>query len=251
MKKPGYIYVLFVWLLLFVAHAAQAQLRHVPVLCYHQVRDRNDRDSKNARHFIMPVERFKEQVKMLHDSGYHTILPDELIDHMARGASLPAKPVLLTFDDGTVTQYTNAINELDKYGFKAVFFIMTVTLDRPGYLSSRQVKAIADKGHIIGCHTWDHHDVTHYTGDDWQIQLVRPTARLAQISGTAIKYFAYPFGSWNAAAIMQLEKNGYSGAFQLGGKADDHNPLYTIRRLIADGNWSAQELAHAMKKMEQ
>jgi len=59
---------------------------------------------------------------MLADSGYHAILPDQLYAYLTTGASLPSKPVMITFDDGDLDQYETALPELDKYGFKASFF---------------------------------------------------------------------------------------------------------------------------------
>lgn len=216
------------------------------VLCYHQIRDWNSTDSKTAGTYIVPLQQFREQMKMLHDSGYHTILPGQWSDHLQRGAPLPGKPFLLTFDDGTEGQYSNALPELDRYGFKAVFFIMTVTLDKPEYMSSEQVRYLSDHGHLIGCHTWDHHDMTHYKDADWSLQLEQPTHLLEQLTGKPVRYFAYPFGSWNAAAIAQLKTKGYLAAYQLGGRADQAELPFTIRRMIVDGHWNASQLIKEM-----
>src|SRR5579859_286309 len=146
--------------------------KQVPVLCYHQVRDWKPTDSRVARDYIIPPAILKEQLKMLHDSGYHTILPDQLYAYLTTGASLPEKPVMLTFDDTDEDQYTVAFPEMKKYGFKGVFFIMTVSLGRlPHYMSKEQVKEIYNAGNAIGSHTWDHHNVKKYQGQDWVTQI--------------------------------------------------------------------------------
>ena len=56
--------------------------REVPVLCYHQIRNTLPTDSKRAHDDIISAEKFKEHIKMLADSGYHTILPDQLYDYL-------------------------------------------------------------------------------------------------------------------------------------------------------------------------
>ena len=221
--------------------------REVPVLCYHQVRDWKATDSRSARTYIMPSTRFQAQLRMLHDSGYHTISPDQLADYLLHDSTLPEKPVLLTFDDGTTSQYTGALPELERYSFKAAFFIMTVTLDRPGYLGRKQVRELNMLGHTIGCHSWDHHDVRHYTGQDWELQLQKPTKLLEDITGKRMRHFAYPFGAWNSEAVVQLKKHRYVSAFQLSGPKDPAEPIYTIRRIIVDGHWTADQLNRAMK----
>lgn len=216
--------------------------KEVPILCYHQIRDWTAKDSKTAKDYIVPVAQFREQMKMLSDSGYHTILPDELYAYLNEGRSLPSKPIMLTFDDTDDDQYQVAVPEMKKYGFKAVFFIMTVSIGRPNYMTAAQVKELADAGNEIGSHTWDHHNVKKYEGKDWEVQIEKPLAQLEKITGKPIRYFAYPFGLWNEAAIPQLKQRGFIAAFQLYAKRDEMDPLYTIRRIIVPGEWSSNTL---------
>jgi peptidoglycan/xylan/chitin deacetylase (PgdA/CDA1 family) len=221
--------------------------KEVPILCYHQIRDYRETDSKTARAYIVPDATFRDQLKMLHDSGYHTILPDQLYAYLTTGAALPSKPVMLTFDDSRLEHYTIAAAEMKKYGFKGVFFIMTVSLDRPHYMSKEQVKALADAGNVIGSHTWDHHNVKKYIDQDWVTQIEKPSKQLQSITGKPVKYFAYPFGLWNAAAIPHLKQRDMLAAFQLSEKRDPNDPLYTIRRIIVPGSWSNATLRTWMR----
>lgn len=223
-------------------------LREVPVLCYHQVRDWKKTDSKNARSYIMPPDKFKKQIAMLLHEGYHFILPNELVAYMTTGKKLPPNPLILTFDDATTSEYSEALPELNRHKIKAVFFVMTVVLNRPGYMTALQVKSLADQGHVIGCHTWDHHDVRSYGKNDWKLQLEDPKNQLEKITGKPVRYFAYPYGAWNKSAIEALRNNSFIGAFQLAGRRDNDSPLYTIRRLIVDGNWNEQQLLDAIKR---
>jgi peptidoglycan/xylan/chitin deacetylase (PgdA/CDA1 family) len=219
----------------------------VPILCYHQVRDYKPTDSKTAKAYIVPVSSFAEQMKSLADSGYHTILPDQLMDYLTKGKSLPSKPVMLTFDDTRLDQYTAALPEMNKYDFKGVFFVMTVSLGRPGYMSTDQVKRLSDQGNVIGSHTWDHHNVKKYTGEDWNIQVAKPSKQLQNITGKPVDYFAYPFGLWNKEAIAGLKKFGFKAVFQLSDHLDDKDPLYSIRRIIVPGSWSGKGMLRSMR----
>lgn len=220
--------------------------KQVPVLCYHQIRDWKASDSKTSRDYIIPVATFKEHIKMLADSGYHSILPEQLYNYLVYGDPLPPKPVMITFDDTEFNQFAIANPELKKYGFKAVYFVMTVSLGRPNYMSRDQVKQLSDEGNVIGSHTWDHHNVKKYQGEDWTTQIDKPTKTLKEITGKDIEYFAYPFGLWNKEAIPELKKRGFKGAFILATKRDDNDPLFTIRRIIASGYWSARTLHNSM-----
>jgi peptidoglycan/xylan/chitin deacetylase (PgdA/CDA1 family) len=222
--------------------------KQIPILCYHQIRDWRPTDSKRAKDYIVPVEVFKKQLKMLADSGFHTILPDQLYDYLTKNKPLPAKPVMLSFDDTDLGQYTVGFPEMKKYGFKGVFFIMTVSIGRPNYMTKEQIKELADAGNPIGSHTWDHHNVKKYQGKDWEIQIDKPTRLLETITGKPIRYFAYPFGLWNEQAVAELKKRNFLAAFQLITSRDDQEPLYTIRRMIVPGYWSNTTLYTSMKR---
>lgn len=250
MKQSIFIRLPFLFAMFFLQSVkpyAQTNLHEVPVLCYHQIRNWQTSDSKFERTYIMPPENFREQMKMLADNGYHTITPDELMSYLNNGISLPSKPVLLMFDDGTASQIENAVPVLNQYHFKAIFFIMTVSLNKSLYMSTQQVKNLSDEGFIVGAHTWDHHSVTGYKNDDWKIQLEKPKYQLEQITGKPVDYFAYPNGLWNEAAVQQLKNYGYKAAFQLADKQSAINPNYTIRRIIVDGSWNGDELLQAIK----
>ena len=214
----------------------------VPILCYHQIRDWTARDSKGAKDYIVPIADFKAQIKMLADSGYHTISPDQLYAYMTTGAKLPSKPIMLTFDDTDLDQFTIARPTLEQYGYKGMYFVMTVSLGRPHYMTKAMVKQLSDEGNIIGSHTWDHHNVKKYQGQDWVTQIDKPTKTLEDITGKKINYFAYPFGLWNTQAFPELKKRGFVAAFSLAEKRDQQDPLFTIRRIIASGYWSPKTL---------
>ncbi len=214
----------------------------VPILCYHQIRDWTARDSKGAKDYIVPIAAFKAQIKMLADSGYHTIQPDQLYAYLTTGAKLPSKPVMLTFDDTDLDQFTIARPTLSQYGYKGVYFVMTVSLGRPHYMSKDMVRQLSAEGNQIGSHTWDHHNVKKYQGQDWVTQIDKPTKTLEDITGKKINYFAYPFGLWNEQAFPELKKRGFVAAFSLAEKRDQQDPLFTIRRIIASGYWSPRTL---------
>ncbi len=231
-----------------IAEAATIMARkEVPVLCYHHIKPIKATDSENMKTYSVSPEAFAAQMKLLADSGYHTVLPDQLYNYLAYGTPLPEKPVMLTFDDTDGEQYTLGATEMKKYGFKGVFFIMTISINRPRYMTKEQIKELSDDGHQIACHTWDHHMVTKYTDEDWDKQVVKTRKTLEDITGKPIVYFAYPFGLWNAAAIPQLQKRDYKMAFILSTKRDSLQPLHTVRRIIVAGQWSAPGMHRAMQ----
>ncbi|QDW25752.1 polysaccharide deacetylase family protein [Pedobacter sp. KBS0701] len=225
--------------------------KQVPILCYHQVRNWKPTDGKVGKDYIVEIQNFKDQMKMLADSGYHTILPDQLYAYLNTGAALPSKPIMLTFDDTDMDQFTIVRPTLEKLGYKAVYFIMTVSIGRKGkfvdYMTKEQIKQLSDEGNVIGSHTYDHKNFKKYAGKDWEEQLDKPTKKLEEITGKKMTEFAYPFGLWNAEGIPELKKRGFRMAYQLSTKRDEKDPLFTIRRIIASGYWSPKTLSNSIK----
>lgn len=222
--------------------------KEVPVLCYHQIRDWKASDSQRAHDDIIPPANFRDHMKMLADSGYHTILPDQLYDYLNYGTKLPSKPIMISFDDTDLDQYTVGASELKKHGFKGVFFIMTVSIGRPRYMSKAQIKELSDDGHVIASHTWNHKNFAQFTDQDWEIQIDKPTQTLEKITGKKVEYFAYPYGVFKAANLHKLKEHGFKAAFILSTPMDEANPIYTIRRIIDPGRYTAKNLYNSLQK---
>lgn len=228
--------------------AAILAKKQVPVLCYHHIRDPKPGQSETMKSYSVSPAQFAQQMKALKDSGYETILPIQLYNYLVHDGPLPPKPVMLTFDDTDEEQFTVGNTEMKKYGFKGVFFIMTISINRPRYMTKAQLKELADEGNAVESHTWDHHMVTKYQGDDWEKQFVKPRKTIEDITGKAATYFAYPYGLWNKAAIPELKKAGFKMAFILSTKRDSTEPLYTVRRMIVPGTWSTPGMLKAMRQ---
>ncbi len=216
---------------------------NVPVLCWHQIREWTASDDSYSRSLLIcPPANFRAQLEALARDGWSTIGPDQYLAHLTENAPLPAKPVLLSFDDSQGSQMTEALPQLLDRGMTATFFAMTVVLDKPGWLASRDLKELDARGMTIGAHTWDHHRLDRYTDRDWKEQLDRPRERLEKIVGKPVDHFAYPYGAWNQAALTRLVEAGYRSAYQLTDAPDPAKPLYTLRRSLVNSTWTGPQL---------
>jgi peptidoglycan/xylan/chitin deacetylase (PgdA/CDA1 family) len=220
----------------------------VPVLCYHNISVKPEK----VNELWISEAGFEKQIRTFHDSGYHSVTPDQLYDHFTKNTTLPPKPVMFTFDDTHETHSSIAAPILEKYGYKGVFFIMTVCIGKKNYMSAQQIKALAEKGHSIGCHTYDHPSIKTLVAKQWDQQIDKPRHTLEIITGKPVEYFAYPYGLWNEQAIVELKTHGIKSAFQLTGKNSTENPLYTIKRMLVSGTWSGKDLLnHVVKGFRQ
>jgi peptidoglycan/xylan/chitin deacetylase (PgdA/CDA1 family) len=198
----------------------------VPVLCYHRISDGSKSDYR-----VSPAT-FTSHMKILADSGYHSISPAQLYDYLVYNKTLPEKPVLITFDDSRVEHSLIAAPVMEKYGFRGTFFIMTITYNKKNYMTTDQIAQLAKSGHTIGLHSWDHSMVTKYKeAADWQKQVVGPKKKLEGIVGKAVEYWAYPNGVYDHKGAEELSKY-FKLSFTLYSKRDSIVPLQTVRRML-------------------
>jgi peptidoglycan/xylan/chitin deacetylase (PgdA/CDA1 family) len=221
----------------------------VPILCYHAIRNIHKDDTANQKTYSVSPANFTAQIKALADNGFTSITPDQLKDYWTKGTALPDKPIMITFDDGRKEQYSIGAKILERYHFSGVFFIMTVTIGKPRYMSRSDIKTLSDNGHVIGCHTWDHHKVTDYKKEDWKIQLYNSKKRLEKITLRPVTCFAYPYGVWTPPTADSLKANGYTTAFIVYGKQDLNKPLYTVTRTIVKNTAISKNFLNAIEKL--
>ena len=213
----------------------------VPVLCYHRIED-----GKKSDYNVSPAT-FASHMKILADSGYHSILPAQLYDYLVYNKTLPEKPFLITFDDSRVEHALIAAPIMEKNGFRGTFFIMTITYNKKNYMTTNQIAQLAKAGHTIGLHSWDHTMVIKYkNAADWQKQVADPKTKLETIVGKKVEYWAYPNGVFNHTGAEELSKY-FKISFSLSTKRDSIFPLQTVRRIIVP-ECTPQGLLKAMRR---
>ncbi len=222
--------------------AAQIMAKQqVPVLCYHRIADGPKSEYK------ISAATFAGHIKILADSGYHSVSPAQLYDYLVYNKSLPEKPVLITFDDSRLEHTAIAAPVLEKYGFRGVFFIMTITNNKKNYMTKDQIAGLAKAGHSIGLHSWDHTMVIKYKdAADWKKEVTVPKEKLEKIVGKKVEYWAYPNGVYNHNSAVELNKY-FKLSFSLATKRDSLLPLQCVRRIIVP-ECSPQGLLKSMHK---
>ena len=105
------------------------------------------------------------------------------------------KVVILNFDDGRLTQYTNALPILDKYGFKATFYVVCNYIGKKdGYMDWNEIKTLHKEGHDIGSHSMNHVRLEALSKKNVEYE-VGQSKRCLQKHGINATSFAYPFDS--------------------------------------------------------
>ena len=98
----------------------------VPILLYHHI-------TEDAQANAVSVDRFEEQIRTLSDAGYTSVSFQQLIDFVENGTTLPEKSVVITFDDGYVSNLSLAAPILQKYGMNATVFVIGISIGKDTY----------------------------------------------------------------------------------------------------------------------
>ena len=138
----------------------------IPVLYYHRVQPlpsdyaslSKTKRTEFTTYDTLP-QAFAAQLDWLRDHGYTTILPRDLADHWDRRTALPARPVIITFDDGSHDWVSRVLPMLKERGMVAEFYL-TLDAIKHGNLTWKEVRRLAAAGNGIGAHDVHHFQLT-------------------------------------------------------------------------------------------
>ena len=118
------------------------------------------------RRYVVTPEQFEEELAYLKDNGFTSISFDDLVNHIENARQLPSNPVLLSFDDNWESQYRYGLPLLQKYGFKATFYIWVSAVGRKNHMTWNEIRDLARTGMQIGCHSMTHPYLTQIKDEE-------------------------------------------------------------------------------------
>jgi peptidoglycan/xylan/chitin deacetylase (PgdA/CDA1 family) len=193
----------------------------VPVLMYHRVHRYATELTKSLPDLTIEPARFAAQIAALQQAGYRSITIAQLFGALFHGAPLPAKPVLISVDDGYVDDVTQILPVLLAHHMTAAFFIITGRFHEAGFVSAAQVRQLDAAGMDVGAHTRHHLDLTSLGAAQMQDEVAGSRQDLERVLHHPIASFAYPAGAHDAAAIDVVRRAGFALAFTTDPGAED------------------------------
>ncbi|MGK2932750.1 MAG: polysaccharide deacetylase family protein [Solirubrobacterales bacterium] len=204
----------------------------VPILMYHVIGDVADGASLPA--LYLSADDFQEQVNWLDRHGYTAVTLIQVQDAWFEGATLPEKPVVLSFDDGYLGQYTEAMPILEERGWAGQLNLKAEGSD----LSTTMVRKMMDAGWEVAAHTINHLDLTTLSGAQLEDEISGSRRLLQKELDSDIPNFCYPAGKYDNEVVKAVEAAGFRGATTVDpGMAERSEPfeLKRIRMNQGDG----------------
>lgn len=204
--------------------------KKLPILMYHDIAEKSTGD------MVVSKTQFEAQIKALSDSGYTGVSVQQITDYVEKGAELPQKPILVTFDDGYLSNYQLAYPILKKYNMKATIFVIGSSVGKNTYKDTdkpitphfnfEQAKEMIASGLVeIQSHTYDLHQWADYEKDAartnmlkadeedeasyislLQKDIARSSGEILKGTGSRVTAVAYPLGRFNDLTEVLLSR---------------------------------------------
>ena len=214
----------------------------VPILMYHVINP----PVAGVRYpgLYVPAPEFAAQMQALQGAGWHAVTMDQVLANWSRGVPLPAKPIVLSFDNGYASQYTNALPVLKRLGWVGVENMQLAGLPpTQGGLTDAQIRGMISAGWELDTQGISHAELTSLGPSALRYQVAAGRQMLRQRYGVPVNWFCYPSGHYDASVIAEVKAAGFVGSTTVvPGWASRAEDPYALPRLRVLGGTSPSGL---------
>jgi peptidoglycan/xylan/chitin deacetylase (PgdA/CDA1 family) len=221
---------------LLLALPAQAgnRLQPVPILMYHVISS----PPANAPYAELYVPRasFAAQVGWLAGHGYHAVTLQQVFDSWRGTRPLPSKPIVLSFDDGYLSQVTNALPILKARGWPGVLNLEYRNLLPVWGIRPPGIRKLLAAGWELDAHTLTHPDLTKVDAAQLREEVAGSREAIRKRFHVPVNFFCYPAGRYDDTVIAAVQQAGYLGATTTRYGLAKSSELYTLARVRVNGS---------------
>ncbi|MDA9101200.1 polysaccharide deacetylase family protein [Omnitrophica bacterium] len=185
-------------------------MNQLPILNYHGIdgKDKAYPWLDVEKRYVLSLKAFEAQMHRLHTENFHTFNREEL-QKWFDWQLLIDKPLVLTFDDGHISHYEQAMPVLKKLGLKAVFFVTAGFVGKEGYMGWDHLKQLLIHGFDIGSHGMHHIPLQGLSAAELDREIGESKKILEERLQTEISFFSIPRGFGFDGIRAQFRKSGY------------------------------------------
>jgi peptidoglycan/xylan/chitin deacetylase (PgdA/CDA1 family) len=205
----------------------------IPILMYHVV-SAAPPDAAYPELWV-PRRRFAREMAALHGAGYHPITLATAVEAWRRGGPLPDRPIVISFDDGYLSQFTHARPVLSRFGWPGVLNLVLHNVG-PGGITAHEVRALVASGWEIDSHTLTHPDLTTLPAVALRRELLESRAEIRHRFGQPADFFCYPAGRYNARVVAGVRAAGYRAATTADEGLGVASERFVLKRVRVNGS---------------
>ena len=244
-----YLIAVFIFALAFSARWNwwRKKTEGVAILMYHKTGD--PPAGSKLKKLWVSRKKFDAQMAYLKNKGYEVITFKDIAEGRVMDG---AKKVVITFDDGYRNNYTEAFPVLQKYGFKAVFYVVSSTIGKKNLwhdadieqplemMTAPDIKEMSAAGMEIGGHTVSHKNLSRLDDAEAEREIAENKEELEKLTGDTALSFSYPYGGYSGKVKQIVSNAGYRYAviIKQGKNAFPFSDNFVLRRLLVRGEES-------------
>jgi len=183
--------------------------RRIPILMYHEILA--PPAGTPFPGLWVPPSEFADQMHALKRAGFTAISQDQAGAYWRHGARLPAHPIIVTFDNGYASQYTQALPILRAMHWIAVEN-QQLSLHPPEGLTHAQVRGLVASGWELDTQGFTHADLPKQTTARLEYEVKTSRARMQRLYGVPVNWFCYPSGHYDSRVVTAVRAAGYTGS---------------------------------------
>jgi peptidoglycan/xylan/chitin deacetylase (PgdA/CDA1 family) len=219
-----------------------ASTASVPILMYHVINP--PPEGAPFPGLYVTRHELQAQVDALAKAGFHAVTMDQMLAAWRGHGSLPSKPIVLSFDNGYQSQYTNALPVLRSVGWVGVENIQLTGLPpSQGGMGEDLVRGLVSAGWELDTQGFSHADLIAISPSELHYQVAVARKEVQRRYHVATNWFCYPSGHYNATVIAEVKAAGYVGSTTVvPGWASPSDDPYRLPRLRVLGGTSPEAL---------
>ncbi|OGX43600.1 MAG: hypothetical protein A3G91_02095 [Omnitrophica WOR_2 bacterium RIFCSPLOWO2_12_FULL_50_9] len=149
-------------------------------------------------------------------AGFYDVTAENFraqMEYLKTNGCTAQRDVILTFDDGEMNNFEEALPMLKEFGFTGYFFIIAQRVGRQGYMGWEELRALHEAGMVIGSHGFSHEILTNLQDTQIQEELAASKKYLERNLEIAVESLSVPRGFCNDKILQMAYKAGYKSIF--------------------------------------
>lgn len=210
------------------------------ILMYHDVSENPTTVTPEHRPYVLDTSDFRRQMGFAASTGFRVLTVSEWC-----APPRPPRALVLTFDDGHVSNHDVALPILLEHRLKATFFIVAGRIGRGETMGWKQLRALHAAGMEIGSHTMTHRPPSTLDDSDLRYELAESRRVLEDGLGAPVTSISSPTGFFNPRMRGIAREVGYRALCfgRVGLAREDGDPFslnrIAVKRSIRDGQFAA------------
>lgn len=256
-RRTGYFFVIFLVTLAIVfaitdietlsmeiTDILDSESQKVPVLLYHHILKEEENTKFVGNDSVISYKQFYDQMKYINDNGYTTITSKQLFDYIHNEIPIPEKSVVITFDDGYLSNEHYAYHIMKEFNQRGDIFLLTSQIQEHPLEFNPEFLPMLDWGRIEEMHDvftfYSHtHNLHKFINKKPALKVLSAEEIVADLT-KSLSYnnieklaFAYPYGAYNNTCIETLKENDIKMAYTVKkGYVTRNSDPYKLRRFV-------------------